>query len=50
MEISRVIIEPHHYDSPNAKEKGIGTILASLTYKMDTEDLLRNELYPPLSH
>lgn len=49
MKISRVMLEPHYYDGPSAKEKGIGTILPSLTYIMDIEALLRNELYPPIS-
>lgn len=44
MKISRVIIEPYYYDGPHAKEKGRGTILASLTFIRDIEDLLRNGL------
>lgn len=49
MKISRMIIESYYYDGLNAKEKGRGTILASLTYIMDIEELLRNELYLPIS-
>lgn len=45
----RVIIEPYYHDGPNAKGKDTGTILASLTYIMDIEDLLRIELNPSIS-
>lgn len=44
-----MMLEPHYSDGPSAEEKGIGTTLPSLTYIMDVEDLLRDELYPPIS-